>query len=230
MHKKKLLILDDEPHICDLLMQGLVDDFEVTSTQDMDTAYRTAVKTPPDIMLIDICLKDGDGIELCDKLRKNQITKKIPILLLTGHGNTETMLRTYDVGADDYIEKPVNITIIRNRLNARLARNQELTNEGDTFGNLKIYPERFEIELDGKINKLSEIEFELLRIFLVNANKKISRQQILTTVWNDVKVSERTIDVHVSALRKKLKNFDYSIQSLYGSGYILRSQAGSKSK
>lgn len=222
MDKKKLLILEDDQSTCDVLTQGLSDDFEVTTTGDEDIAYRIATKNPPNILLLDIHVGTGNGIDLCNKLRKNQITKKIPILIFTGHGTTEKMLQSYDVGADDYIEKPINLDVIRKRLLTRLKRIQDFSDEGQTFDNLKLFPDRFEFELDGKTHKLSVIEFDLLRIFLTNPNKKISREEILKTVWNDTQVTARTVDVHISSLRRKLKNCSHNIKALYGSGYIFR--------
>ena len=220
--KKKLLILDDDMRICEVLSQGLANDFEVVTTHDADIAYRVITKNTPDIILLDIHLGTGSGIDLCKKLRDNQLIRNIPILILTGHGTTDKMLQSYDVGADDYIEKPVDLVIIKARLNARLRRVQELSNSGTCFGNLKLYSERLEIELDGRSQRLSEIEFNILRIFLSNPNKKISREEILKTIWNDTRVEERTVDVHISSLRRKLKDFNHNIKALYGSGYILR--------
>ncbi len=222
MTKKKLLLLDDDPRVCDILSQGLSQEFEVMTTDDCDIAYRVAVKNPPDILLLDIQLKAGNGIDLCEKFRSNPLTKKIPILIFTGHGSTDNMLKSYDVGADDYLEKPIDLVVIRKRLHSRLKRVQDLCNDGLAFGNLKLFEERLEIELDGKTHKLSNIEFDLLRIFLTNPNKNISREEILKTLWSDIQVTERTVDVHISSLRRKLKDFNHNIKALYGSGYILK--------
>lgn len=222
MNKKKLLILDDDVRLCEVLSQGLSNEFDVTITHDPDIAYRIIQRTPPEIILLDMHLGVGNGIDLCKKLRANQLAKNIPILILTGHGTTDKMLQSYDVGADDYIEKPVDLVVLKARLLARLRRVQELSNVGETFGNLVLHPERLEVELDGNGQRLSEIEFNLLRIFLAHPNKKITREEILKTIWNDTRVEERTVDVHVSSLRRKLKNFDHHIKALYGSGYILR--------
>ena len=220
--KRKLLLLDDDPLICEVFREGLADDFVVTVADDVDDAYRVAVKTPPDVLLLDVRLKTGNGIELCQRLRHNPLTRKIPILIITGYGNAENMIASYEVGADDFIEKPVNLNVIRTRLLARVQRVQDLTNSGTLFGNLKLYPERLEVEIGGKLFQLSETEFGLLRVFLANPNQKISRQEILKTVWNGVQVAERAVDFQISQLRQKLIGFNHSIKSLYGRGYILR--------
>lgn len=222
MLRKKLLILDDDVRICEVLSQGLAKDFDITTTHEVDIAYRIIQRTPPDIILLDIHIGTSCGIEMCKKLRSNQLTKNIPILIFTGHGTVDRMLQSYDVGADDYIEKPADLAVIKNRLLARIRRMQEVCNLGQSFGNLKIYPQRFEIELGGKFLQLSEIEYNMLRIFITHPNKKITREEILKTIWHDTRVEERTVDVHVSSLRRKLKDFNHDIKALYGSGYILR--------
>jgi DNA-binding response OmpR family regulator len=217
-----LLLLDDDPLICELFCDGLADDFVVTATDYVDDAYRVAVKTPPDVLLLDMRLKTGNVIELCQRLRRNPLTRKIPILIITGYGNAGSMIASYEVGADDFIEKPVSLEVIRTRLLARVQRVQDLTNSGTLFGNLKLYPERLEAEIGGKFFQLSQTEFDLLRVFLANPNQTISRQEILQAVWNDAQVSGRAVDVHISQLRQKLIGFNHSVKSLYGRGYILR--------
>jgi DNA-binding response OmpR family regulator len=222
MIKRTLLLLDDDPLICELFRDGLADDFVVTVTDNADDAYRMVVETPPDVLLLDVRLKRGNGIELCQRLRRNPLTRKIPILIMTGYGNAENMIASYEVGADDFIEKPASLKMIRTRLLARVQRVQDLTNSGTVFGNLKLYPERLEVEIGKKNFQLSKTEFDLLRVFLTNPNQKISRQEILKTVWNDAQVTERAVDFHISQLRQKLIGFSHSIKSLYGRGYILR--------
>src|SRR5262249_46320602 len=160
--------------------------------------------------------KRGNGIELCQRLRDNPLTRKMPILIMTGYGNPESMIASYEVGADDFIEKPVNLKVIRTCLLARVQRVQDLTNGGSLFANLKLYPERFEVEIDGRLFQLSDTEFDLLRVFLANPNQTISRQKILKSVWNGVHVTERAVDVHISQLRQKLVGFNHSIKTLYG--------------
>ncbi len=222
MNRKRLLILDDDAMICEILSHELSNEYKVTTFLEADLAYKAAIQNPPDIMIIDLFLGVVSGVDVCIRLRKNQLTRKIPILILTGQGSTENMLEAYNVGADDYIEKPINLTVIRNRLKARLARSGQYEGQSHQLGNLKLYPDRFEIEIEEKIIKLSVIEFELLRIFVNNLDKKITREEILQSTWEDLKVSERNIDVHISSMRKKLKNFDHSIKSIYGQGYILK--------
>src|SRR4051812_4702293 len=115
MIKQTLLLVEDDQVLCNLLVQGL-SEFEITATEDADIGFRIATRNQPSIMLLDIYLKAGDGLELCQKLRLNPLTHKIPILIFTGKGSTENMLAAYGVGADDFISKPVDLDILKARL------------------------------------------------------------------------------------------------------------------
>ena len=143
-------------------------------------------------------------------------------MIMTGFGDKKKLLSSYQVGADDYFEKPIEIEELTARLQARLKRVEDIAGKVDTLGNLKIFFDRNEVELNGSVQSFSQIEFTLLKVFLLNVNKKVSREEILNTVWQGTKVEQRTVDVHISSLRKKLKEFNHQIDSLYGSGYILR--------
>lgn len=220
--KKKLLIVDDDKYVCDAYSQSLQDDFDVITTEDASIAYKISVQNHVDAILLDINLGDQDGIELCRQLRQNPLSQKIPILLMTGFTNREKILASFRGGADDYIEKPIEPEILVERINARIRRIEDIGGRSDSIGNLKVFFDRNEIELNGKVHGLSQIELSLLKIFVMNVNKKVSREDILSIVWKNTVVEQRTVDVHISTLRKKLKDFNHQIDSLYGSGYILR--------
>lgn len=220
--KKNLLLVDDDKFICEVIEQGLCSDFNVLSTDDSDVAFNIASKSIPDAILLDIYLSRDNGIDLCKRLRANDVTRKVPVFIFTGNSTTENMLSSFEFGADDYLEKPIDLKTMKGRILSRIKRLKDLTNSGPSFGNLKIHQDRNEIDLDGRVQHLTVIEFNLLNIFLNNPNQKISREEILETVWSDAKVTERTVDVHVSSLRRKLSGFNHTIKCLYGAGYILK--------
>ncbi len=220
--KKKLLIVDDEEIICSHLSAELADLFDVKYSTQVDQAYALATEDSIDAILLDINLGIDNGFEFCERLRDNALTKNVQIFLMTGFGNKKSHLQSYRVGADDYIEKPIDIDELKIRLSSRLKRLEAITGVSNNVGNLKVYFDRNEIELNGEVTQLSLVEIKLLKVFLSNVNKKVTRQDILKAVWPDARVEDRTVDVHVSTLRKKIKNFDHQIQSLYGSGYILK--------
>jgi len=220
--KKKILIVDDEVLLGETFAEALADLYETITTTDPDIAYRIATQNQIDALLLDVNLGTSNGIDLCEKLRQNPLTQKIQILLMTGFGNKESLISSYRVGADDYIEKPIDISELKIRIHSRLKRVESLVGRSDSIGNLKLFFDSNEVEIDGKKIQLSPIEFSLLKLFVINVNKKITREEILNTVWSNTKVEERTIDVHITSLRKKVKDFNHHIDSMYGSGYILR--------
>lgn len=220
--KKKLLILDDEEVFGDNLSKLLADSFDVKFTTKPKEAYAIATQQQLDAILLDINLGVENGLEFCEKLRSNALTKNVQIFLMTGFGCKNIHMQSYKVGADDYIEKPFDTEELKLRILSRLKRMESILGIKESVGNIKVYIDRSEIEIDGLTTYLSLVEMQLLKVFMANVNKKITREEILKVVWPEAKVEGRTVDVHVSALRKKLKNFDHQIQSLYGSGYILK--------
>lgn len=221
--KKKILIVDDEVLLGETFAEALADSYETIATTDPDIAYRIATQNQIDALLLDVNLGASNGMDLCEKLRQNPLTQKIQILLMTGFGNKESLISSYKVGADDYIEKPIDINELKIRIQSRLKRVESLVGRSDSIGNLKLFFDSNEVEINGKKIQLSPIEFSLLKLFVINVNKKITREEILNTVWSNTKVEERTVDVHITSLRKKVKDFNHHIDSMYGSGYILRS-------
>lgn len=221
--KKKLLIVDDEQLLGELYAEYLQEYFDVLFTTDPDIAYRIATQNEIDALLLDVHLGKNCGLQLCEKLRRNLLTQKIQIFLITGYGNKEILLESYKIGADDYIEKPIDMEELKIRLTGRIRRLENLVGRSTSIGNLKLLPDFKEVEICGKRKALSPIEFSLLKLFLANINKNISRNEILNSIWSNTAVEERTVDVHINSLRKKIQDFDHHIESLYGSGYVLRS-------
>jgi DNA-binding response OmpR family regulator len=224
MRRAKLLLVDDDESLTELITESLSEKFNVISTFDADTAYRVATQNQPDGVLLDINLKQSSGLHLCERIRQNLLTKHIPIIVITGVGDRGKMLTAYDLGADDYIEKPIDMAVLENRLSSRLKRFENLTSKAKSIANMRLFSDRNEVELNGKVYRLSHTELSLLKLLLDNVNKQVTRVEIMRTIWTDAVVEERTIDVHISSLRRKLRGFDYRIEALYGTGYILRPQ------
>lgn len=222
METCKLLLVDDDDLLFEFLKEGLAKKFNVISTASADEAYVIATRDQPDLMLIDIFFQGPSGIDLCQKLRANLLTRWIPIIVITGMGDREKMFSAYEAGVDDYIEKPIDIMVLENRITSRLKRMSALSNKGKSIANMQIFMDRSEVLLNGKTHKLSQTELSLLRIFISNINKNVTREELMKSIWADSNVEQRTVDVHISSLRRKLKDFDYRIEALYGSGYILR--------
>jgi len=126
-NKKKLLVVDDDPAICEVISEGLANDFEVVTTEDIDIAFRISTQNQPDLILLDVNIKEENGIDLCARLRKNALTRKIPIVIMTGAGDREKMISSYSIGADDYIEKPIDTKMLSIRLLSRVMRSEDMS-------------------------------------------------------------------------------------------------------
>ena len=154
---KKLLIVDDDKLLCDSFAKYLEDTFEVLTTDDVDIAYRIATQNHIDALLLDVNLGEQNGIDLCHKLRQNQLTQKLPIMIMTGYGDKNKLISSYKLGADDYFEKPIEMEELSARLLARVKRVEDIGGKMNQLGNLKIYYDRNEVELNGTLHQLSQI-------------------------------------------------------------------------
>lgn len=217
-----LLVLEEDPKMQEMLRQGLGHAFQIHATNCRDQAMSFAVDRSPAAILVDLNSGNTKNLEFCEKLRSHALTRNIPILVMTCNGTAETMINAYSAGVDDYFSKPLPLKEIEFRIKARIRRLREMNLRHPTLGNLVLYEERNEVEVSGKPVRLSPLEFQLLRVFLANPERMISRDDLLRSVWGSSTVSLRTVDVHVSSLRRKIVDFAYTIHSVYGSGYVLR--------
>jgi DNA-binding response OmpR family regulator len=226
---RNILIVDDNQQVLDGLKEVLSRKFHTTVARDADSAFTLANSLNPDLIILDIDLGSSkDGVDLCQALRNEINTRDIPVLMLTGFSATDAKTRAFSAGADDYMEKPVLPEELLARIDSKLRRWGELqpvagsTPKPVRCGNLVLSPERNEAVVAGEVFRFSALEFSLLETFVGKPEKIISRDEILKQVWNGVTVGERTIDAHLTNLRKKLKGFDFEIANVYGSGFILR--------
>ena len=216
----QILILDENEEHQKTLREGLSHAFSVFATTDDQVASEYAILHAPSAILLDT--GKCNNTEICRKLRLNVLTRHIPILAMADDLSPETVNAVFEMDADDCIQKPINLDNLELRLKARIRRAEEVAPRRYRIGDIVLVPDRKEVELAGKPCHLSPTEFKLLRVFVLNPNRSISRLELLNTIWQDAVISNRTVDVHVSALRRKLVSSDYQIYSIYGSGYILR--------
>lgn len=207
---KKLLIIEDEESIRMLLEDDFsLEGYEVTSTENGLKGLDLASTGVFDIILLDVMLPGLDGIEICKRLRKKNIYT--PIIMLTSKSHEIDRVVGLEIGADDYVTKPFSPRELQARVKAVLRR----TNRADyspkeglyEFDDLHIDVNRFELFKRGKAIRLTALEFALLKFFLENNLKVLTRDEILDAVWdNNIMVESRTIDTHVAHLRKKLED------------------------
>jgi len=157
-------------------------------------------------------------------LRSQPLTRHIPIIMLTGEVALDSRVQALDFGADDYVCKPFQFKELIARINARLRRNQfyQKLEAEIHVGNLWMDPRSCQVRISDKPIKLTQLEFELLRYFLERPNQVVDRSRILGDLWPDAVVADRTVDTHIANLRRKIKEFNHSLETIYGAGYVLR--------
>jgi two-component system, OmpR family, alkaline phosphatase synthesis response regulator PhoP len=231
--KNKVLVVDDEQSIVTLLQYNLEQaGFEVITAMDGLAGKQLAESMAPDIIVLDLMLPKMDGIEVCKDLRQQKIM--IPILMLTAKDDEFDKILGLELGADDYMIKPFSPREVVARVKAILRRVQIQTNsneadqtEGSTIiiGNLQIFPDKYEAYFNNQQLELTLKEYELLHYLAQNKNRVLTRDQLLSAVWNyEFAGDTRIVDVHISHLREKIekdtKKPSY-IKTVRGLGYKL---------
>jgi phosphate regulon transcriptional regulator PhoB len=231
--KKKILVVEDEPDIRELVRYNLEQaGFRVAEAVDGEEALRRVPEEKPALIILDLMLPQGDGLEVCRSLRARRETAHVPIVMLTAKAAEVDRVLGLEFGADDYVTKPFSPRELVARVRAvlRRAEGAEAAVASNVFerGRLRIDFDRHEAWLDGKPLELSLREFQLLRFFVRNPNRVYDRLTILDLVWgNDTYVEPRTVDVHVRRLRMLVER-DASnpelIQTVRGVGYRFNEQ------
>lgn len=220
----RILVIDDDPEILNFIEELLSFRFQILKASDASTGLQLADTGKPDLIILDLGLERQSGHDICRVLRARPETRHIPILIYTGSDDIENLTQAFDFGADDYVIKSARPRELIARVVAKIRRLEEQVDEPDIMvcGNLTLNAARLEATVEQKTIPLSVLEFNLLRFFVLNKDRVVSRQQILEGVWKDAVVSNRTIDTHMVYLRKKLTGFSHTLATVYGAGYILR--------
>lgn len=216
----RILIVDDEADILEFVQYNLrKEGYETEIADNGKTALEKAKKFHPHLILLDIMMPVMDGIETCRELRANAQFKNTIIAFLTARSEDYSQIAGFDVGADDYITKPIKPRVLMSRIKALLRRLQQEKDEHKIVaGDIEIDKESYIVRRNGKEFDLPKKEFELLTLLASKPGKVFTRQEILNKVWgNDIIVGDRTIDVHIRKLREKLGE-DY-FKTMKGVGY-----------
>lgn len=229
--KKQVLCVEDEVAIRSMIRFALErEGYLVTEAGDSTSARNLIASSPPDIILVDWMLPDVSGIELIRRLRSDELTSDIPIIMLTAKSTEEDMIQGLDTGADDYLTKPVSMKNLSARIKALLRRSSGFDNQRVIdAGRLQLNQDAYQLRIDGEPVHLGTTEYRLLEFFMLHPGKVYSRSQLLDFVWGqNTYIEERTVDVHVLRLRKSLKIHaaDHVIQTVRGAGYLFN--AGEK--
>lgn len=223
MEKKKILVVDDDINICELLRLYLEKDgYSVLTCHDGGAAIEQVSKESPDLMLLDIMLPVFDGWQVCREIRK---TSNVPIIMVTAKGETLDKVLGLEFGADDYVAKPFDAKEVVARVKAVLRRTSvDLSAKSEVvkFDKLLINISNYELVVDGKSIDTPPKELELIFHLASNPNRVFTRDQLLDEVWGfDYYGDSRTVDVHVKRLREKLENVSdkWSLKTVWGVGY-----------
>ena len=222
MHsKQKILIVDDDSDIVEMLKYNLTSEgYKVKSAANGLEALALAKQFIPDLVILDIMMPEIDGVETCRQIRTiPELANKL-IIFLTARQEEYSEIAAFEIGADDYITKPIKPRALISRINAFFRRklNENLENSIITFKNLEINNSTYNIKLNGKKTFLPKKEFELLFFLARNPDQIFSRDVLLRNVWGpDVYVLARTVDVHIRKIREKIG--DGFIMTIKGVGY-----------
>lgn len=227
MKKPRVLIVEDEPAIAELIAVNLRHNgFDPVWAEDGEGAQRELDAVLPDVILLDWMLPGQSGLALARQWRAHPRTKAIPILMLTARGDEPDKVAGLDAGADDYITKPFSTQEMLARIRAVLRRRApEQAGESVSIGNLTLDSTTYRVTWEGQPLKLGPTEFKLLNYLMKHPERVHSRGQLLDRVWGDhVFIEERTVDVHVKRLREALGAAGALVETVRGAGYRLTAQ------
>ena len=229
----RILVVDDEPDLCEILRFNLESEgFDVECAYSAESALETLAQgTRFNIILLDVMMERLSGVEMARQLRSSG--DNTPVIFLTAMNTESDILAGFEAGGDDYVTKPFSFPTVLARIRAVLKRSESATEPdgGDVFlrsGSMCVDLQRKTVMVEGRQIGLTKKEFMILTLLMHNAGQHLSRERILEEVWdNDTYVNDRSVDVHIARLRKKLGNAGNSIISHTGFGYVFNEKVTS---
>ena len=224
MDRAKILVVDDEEDLCEILKFNLeIEGYHVDTAFSAEEALKKDL-TSYQLLLLDVMMGETSGFKMASILRNDNRLSHIPIIFLSAKDTENDMLTGFNLGADDYISKPFSIRQVIARIKAVLRRtiDKEKTQEHEflQYETLSLDTKRIKATIDGQEISLTKKEFEILKLLLTNKGNVFSREEILSHIWKDeVYVLDRTIDVNITRLRKKIGNYGKNIVTRLGFGY-----------
>lgn len=223
--KKTIFVIDDEKDIREILKVNLVTEgYSVSTFHSAAEAARGFETEKPDLIILDIMMEGKDGFEFCREIRAKEKFKNIPVIFLSAKSEEFDKVLGLELGGDDYMTKPFSIKELRSRIKAILRRTGDMPEEKKPalliYKGVELNPEQYSLKVDNEEIKLTKTELNMLSLFMENPGKIFTRDNIINSVrGHDVFVVDRTIDVHIMNLRKKLGDYKNIITTFSGVGY-----------
>lgn len=222
---KKILVVDDEQDLCEILSFNLeTEGYQVSTANSAEEALDMDIASY-NLLLLDVMMGGMSGFQMAKKLKENPSTEHIPIIFLTARDTENDTVTGFNLGADDYISKPFSIREVMVRIRAVLRRTAEQNGTVEepkmiTYQGLVLNLDKKSVSIDGENVPFTKTEFELLRLLLEEKGRVFSRQELIDRVWpKDVMVLDRTVDVNITRMRKKVGRFAKCIVTRLGFGY-----------
>jgi two-component system phosphate regulon response regulator PhoB len=223
MARERILIVEDEPSLTDVLSYNLKrEGYEVTVVHDGREGLRKAHVAVPDLVILDLMLPGISGLDVCRELRSGAATAHVPVLMLTAKAEETDQVVGFAVGADDYVTKPFSVKVLLQRVKVLLRRGTATEPSADVIerGAVRIDKRSHRVTLDNEVLALTPTEFRLLETLMRQPGRAFTRQDLMDSAIGDgAIVLERTIDVHVKSLRRKLGDAGDWIETVRGVGY-----------
>lgn len=224
-NKKKILVVDDEQDLCEILKFNLeTEEYQADTANSGEEAMSMDIASY-DLLLLDVMMGGMSGFQLAKLLKENPMTAHVPIIFLTARDTENDTVTGFNLGADDYISKPFSIREVMVRVRAVLRRTMEHRGNSSepsliNYQGLQLNLDKKSVTVDGESVPFTKTEFELLRLLLEERGKVFSRQELIDRVWpKDVMVLDRTVDVNITRMRKKIGKFSKCIVTRLGFGY-----------
>ena len=223
--QKNIVIVDDEIDILEILKINIErNNYKAHCFQDGESAISHILKNIPDLIILDLMLPGIDGFDICRLLKNKDLTRNIPILILSAKGEESDIIKGLELGADDYVTKPVSAKVLSARVNTLLRRSlaneEEAKDKSITFDELSIHPGKRNVKISNKTVDLTYTEFQILFLLASHPNWVYTRNQIIDEIrGDDYPVTDRSIDFQIVGLRKKLQSASRFIKTVRGVGY-----------
>jgi DNA-binding response OmpR family regulator len=231
MTSRRILIVDDEPDILKVLKLRLEKHgYEIATASTGQAGLTSCQTSPPDLVILDLMLPDMDGYDVCKKLKSDAKTGRIPVMMLTARSESTDEVLGLELGADDYVTKPFEFSVLHSRIKNLLKRAfaDETAKVTLRSGKLSIDPDSFKAFFDGREVGLTTTEFRILYFLMRNPGRLFSRNDVMKGAWKEpVEIGDRAVDVHINGIRSKIKAASDYIETVRGEGYRFTDQPGS---